>query len=848
MHEYLFQSGLRGGGPLKRLMALSRREVLFEAPQKKKKKKRNKVQDPQASSSQLSLVLILTSSRPSSSKDTKASQSTNKKTSQPIAQISTSRFYEKPKSYLETQYEKSLQKFVPVDTSEDFLPLELDSISLELIFPNDKTSPKDSNSNDEDIASQLIKIADDPKVDMLDILLHSEKENEFHVMYFIRASDSFLKKAHSLVLESNDTRGTKIYYSLIKLALKALHILIEKYSSYLNPIIELVIYHKLGIIYAKETQSLDKAEHFVNLAISLANTHNLTKLKVINEFLYCEILENINPQGLPSFFSEKQKAYEAGGLDNIADLFSLLRTNHIFLGDGSLAIASINTLSMKTKTNPVVKFLSLLCEASTNIYRGAIASANYSIEKAENLNFMPDSSPQTMALLYLTKLACCVQENDLVAGEEAAAKINEFLSLQRKSSWAGWRDDGIFCIYVPLLDDELDVSIFEVQWLNSDEFVILFYFLRGLLDILDHSKHEQTKKVFSTCLDIINIQLSQLTTAKTETKKFGISFLTDKIVRLNFLRYTVIYYKLWVEFMHESNFGGISSVQFFIDCFDGDQFTKEEMCYYKLLVSKFLYLAATYFQSHGDLNSARFYFLRIRSRSKKTINVEDASISSIQKTLGIGCDALLPKLDADELYLFLTLHLVLIAEHDLQVMAKTNVITPELKSQIVSCHSLLGDLLSELSQAFDKNGCDDTYKNLGKSTLLHSTYKIVLMAQRGQEFANGKSPELKEDLTFIRGKKLDVEDKGFFKTLLSYLLYKYSTSLEESSDMLQEVVHRIVNGDDNSCLVGMLILADDQAKSSLKNTQMLGDVEKIFLMKKRDCIKRLEHACMSVGR
>ncbi|GEQ66424.1 hypothetical protein JCM33374_g87 [Metschnikowia sp. JCM 33374] len=852
MHEYSFGPGRRSNHTSKRQLSLSRREVSFE-PQKKKSNK-HKHKASQAPSSRSSSVSILTSSRSGTANgDSPVRVSSHGQFSKTLNSISSSNFYEKPKSLLEKQYEKNLQKFVPVETSDDFLPLESDSAILDSPGKKDNFHSEAANSTSADlkISGSVRKdlkeeLKEEPKIEFSEILLDKAKEKEFHVTYFVYASEEFMKKAHSLVLGSNDIGGARVYYSLVKSAIKALHILISEYASYLNPVLESVIYHKLGTIYLKETQALDKAEHFINMAISLASKHNLTQLKVINEFLYCEILEQMNSHALSSFFTEKQQYYRKEGYENIANLYSLMRMNHLLLGDASLGLTALNALSLNKEAHPHIRSLSLLYEASAYLYRGSLSLAKRSIESAQDLIFKASSPPQLVAVSHLTQLASCVQENDSISGKVAVTKLSEFISLQREADWAGWRDDGIFSLCVPLFEGKHEASHFEVQWLNSDEFIILFYFLNGMLDILDHSSWERTKKVFMSCLEIINIQLSQLTTIDTESRNFRISFLTDKIVRLSFIRYSVIYYKIWLEFSHESNFSGIASVQYFINCFDGENFTKEEMCYYKLLVPKFLYLAAVYFHSQGDLNSAKYYFLRIKKMSSQPGDLDSSKISSLQKSLGIGCEAFLPKSGDNELFLFSTLHLVLIAEHDLSILSKTKPIDDLTKSKIIACHGQLSDLLSELNEMLDKEIDTNNNDRFEKSAVFYLSYRAVLLAHSIENSQNGKTVHLSEHVAKLESLISHGPSFGYIKTLSCYMLYKYSTNLEKSTQMLRQVVSNMVDSDENTRFLGQLILCDEDAISLANGTMNFHKVEKEIISIKSAFEKRLEFARLSV--
>ncbi|KAM9903693.1 hypothetical protein OXX69_007840 [Metschnikowia pulcherrima] len=249
MHEYSFEPHRRNGSSLKRSIALSRREVSFQ-PQKKQRKS-DKKKDPESPSSRSSSVHILTSSRPSTAKDRDIEQNRSKNdVSASLPPISASKFYEIPKSSLEKQYERNLEKFVPIDMSDDFDPLESEGTTQD--HENvQQPSHQRSKRADEAIIDQGLKSSEKVVMNLDEVLSSVAKEREFHVMYFIHASDSFITKAHSLVLGANDVCGARVYYNFVKLAIKALNILLNEYGSSLNPHLESIIYQKLGMLYLK---------------------------------------------------------------------------------------------------------------------------------------------------------------------------------------------------------------------------------------------------------------------------------------------------------------------------------------------------------------------------------------------------------------------------------------------------------------------------------------------------------------------------------------------------------------------------------------------------------------------
>ncbi|KAM9895635.1 hypothetical protein OXX79_007977 [Metschnikowia pulcherrima] len=844
MHEYSFEPHRRNGSSSKRSIALSRREVSFQ-PQKKQRKS-DKKKDPKSPSSRSSSVHILTSSRPSTAKDRDIEQNRLKNdVSASLPPISASKFYEIPKSSLEKQYERNLEKFVPIDMSDDFDPLESEGTTQD--HENvPQPSHQWSKRADEAIIDKGLKSSEKVVMNLDEVLSSVAKEREFHVMYFIHASDSFMTKAHSLVLGANDVCGARVYYNFVKLAIKALNILLNEYGSSLNPHLESIIYQKLGMLYLKETQCLDKAEQFVSMSISMAKKHHLDNIRVVSEFLYCQVLEALDHTSLLPFLADKQAYYEKEGYLNIAKLYSMMKMKQLVVGATTLGSANFTSHSSETEPHPHITTLSLIHDASMNLYRGSSSSARASIKKAQSSIMNGNSPPQLVALGYLTMLSFCAQVDDVNLGKACVDILSELISSQREENWGKWRDDGIFDIEIPLFAETSQATAFHVQWLTSDEFVILFYFLHGTLGLTNYLDSEQTKKILSFCLHITNIQLGQLTEIGSTSRSFRVSYLSDRIVRLGYIRYSTIFYQLWIE-MRGNDFGSISSIKSFLDCFDGENFTKEEMCYYALLVPKYLYLAALYYHSRGDLSAAKYYYIRVRKAFCGPSDTDSATISTLQNSLGIGCEALMPRTSANELYLFSTIQLGLIVERDVLSLSSNRFSRALVKSKLITCHSLLYDLLSDLHSALTEDYPRDSKsaRHHQSSGLLQLYHNIVLLLRLQKDVSTQITTQHIDQWARVDKIMRESSLHGYVKVLFHYLLYTLSTSLEARTEHLEKTISSMTETDEQSLHLGVLLLSNDDACSSFLSSAAYIRLKENIALAQEKLVRRFELASLS---
>ncbi|EEQ40931.1 hypothetical protein EJF18_60288 [Clavispora lusitaniae] len=798
----------RKNNPMKRVLASSRREVQLDGIPKKKRPATAPEVSPGSSDSRSSQVSILTS-RPNSGQKQSV-----------VSPAVSSAFYARPKSGLEQQYERNLQRFLPVEENATFKPLssegegenpglkkeedaDRDGVegseskeSESVDCPNTESEPDQTNG---DVEVSLSQIADP----------ESAEHSDFCVGMSLKVADFFLEAAHASVLEANDLPGAKSYFSHIKTAIKALLFLLAQPS--LDPALESVVCIRLAHIFFSESENLESADKYVLRGISLAVRHNLDHIRASGELLYAQILQKSNPRLVNSFLLDKISFY---GNSPVADLFALVRADNLLVTEVQTAASALRALSVSENTTPLIRALALLSQVSLCLYRGSPGECGSLLKSFRSVTENVDCPSQMKGMALLLELASMGQCKDGDV-KQRVQSVSKFVSTERKSDWKGWTDDGSFEFHIPIANGTIPYT---VQWINSDEFTVMFYFLSGVL-FLDSGSYKKASKVFSACLDSVDDQLQELTQAKPSKRAFCMSLLTEKIVRLNFVRISVYCYKVWLNFMQKNDFSGIEFLQNFIRDFDHDNFTTEELCYYKLLLPRMLYLAALYYQTHGDLTAAKYYFLRVKNL---TSSHGDSSVetSLLQKNLGIGCETLVSLDSANEYNVCSTIHLLLISEYEMRLLSQEKT-SEKSHAKAARIRSFLGSLHSDLSTAMTSSS---TFATSNPLYLL--TYKSVLCIYQNKGFPVGDSTRNTELVKDIKELVAKSPQSGYLATLIAYVTFRLSTDITERKRLFAECYEGTAGKDDNSRILRLLLAQEERkSKSELGDRDRIGRID-----------------------
>lgn len=762
-------------------------------------------------------------------------------TSRPSSVVpATSSFYDRPKTGLERQYEQKVKQYLPVSTGSEFSVLSdnpgrenkdgtLDTGTNETGTEGNGTKGSSHESGNECGINETIESRADIEESEPDTrragaegesgsnecsssLVPDEQSHldpsTFHTSMCLHMADVYLHAAHSNVLQANDIPGTKAYFTNIRLGLKSLLFLISKQ---VDPALEASVCYKIAQIYFSETENIELADKYVHRAMSLARRHQLPDIRICSELLYAQILHQSNPLLLAPFLLERHSQYLAQGARGVADLFSLARVDSLVVSDPNAAQLALHWLC-GSETSSQVRILALLLQVNLHLYRGSPETCGSLLETVFSL--IEESPPQVIAMAHLFRLAyLCHTDQNASAYVEV---VSRFVSQQRKAQWDGWADDGF--ITLNLLAFSLQVP-YRIQWMNLDEFVVMFYFLSGLLFLADPALAKKALKVFSACLEIINTQFEELTQAKPSVRRFPLRLLTGKIVRLNYIRFSVYYYKVWLGFVLKNDFSGISFLHGFIRDFNNDNFSTEELCYYKLLIPRILYLAAIYYHAHGDIAAAKYYFLRVKHLTSSAHHEPwQPETSVLQKYLGIGCEAISALDSHNEYNVFSTLHLLLISEYEIHT-------TTDNAAQI---RGFLAQLYSDLAAA----NSDRTFT--GSSPVYLLTYKAVISTYQNRGFPLGqdrRNDSLGGDILELFKK---VPKSGFLASFISYVLFRLSHNVNDRKRLFTECYKATSGKDDNSKIL-RLLLAQEERRSRSE----IGDRDRIEQIDTK--IEKLSH-------
>lgn len=769
MHKYLFDSDKKKDVSRKRGSSSSRREVVFQVPKKRKK-----------TTLRLSLVPILTSSR-SNSSPTKEDASKFSK-----LQVSASNFYSTPKTLLEQQYERKISAIVSV-AEETFVPLDShdshDSHDLRdsppvmgtgEILESDDLDGNLKIEKNEEFSSQSIPLSLQPIT--TESLQEALEKEDLLIGLLLECSERLVQEAHSIVCEANDATGVELYYSRIKLALMCLHMLLTRFKHKLNPSLELAINFKLAEIYLQETENIDRAERHVCEASSLAVRHNLDALLIATDLLHYRVLLVSNKSLLLSFFREKLAHYTLRKYTGVCELLSLLRAQSCLSFDIELGLNHLRTLNQNSNGDCHVHILSLLLEASLDIYRGNALQAKSILKKAANKMVASTHPPQLRGLHLLLTLYYYILVGDYLKGKDSSKELSKFISRQKRTEWNSWKANGNITISVSSPDrNSLD---FEARWLSPEEFVIQFYFLSAVLLLTSEASHSKAVKVFETCLELINELLEKLTTSKKQKSGYSVRHLTDNIARIIFIRYSVYYYQAWLNIVFKNDFLQVQNIQALLGKSNKEYFSGQELCYYSLLSDRFLYLNAINHLSQGDIWAAKYFFAQVRSNTAKANSKKSLFASSRQVELGIGCECLLGTGDHSELHLYASLHLLLICEYEMYLHSRRLSTGASDNVNIASCRSLLGDLYSEVVPVVEEK----RITGIGMADkFFRQTFHLItsVFMSRGEDTL-GDSLHLEPSISD--------HSPLFIKDLIVYLQFQKCTNRKQKAKFATEIL------------------------------------------------------------
>ncbi|WPK27015.1 hypothetical protein PUMCH_004386 [Australozyma saopauloensis] len=761
MHKYLFESSRQQNTSQRRAKTSSRREIVFQVPKKRKK----------SPLSRLSLVPILTSSQTNLSDPLKSS------TESASLSVTAKEFYSRPKSYLEQQYEQKISEFVSANGSNDFealentTPEESENQLDEFEIPEKIASPENSGFTEEPI----------PEIPIEPELIREQMvHGDLSIGLLITLSDRFLNTAHAMVFECNDSAGSELYYSYIKLALSSLHKVLSEQEAKLNPQLELAVCLKLARIYFTETENLDLAEKFLSRSQALLSRHHLDKQLLASDLLQYQILSASNDSNMLAYFKDRLSYYHENDMPGACSLFSFLRAQSQIGSEPAVALNHFKLINQDQNCETNISILALILEANLHIYRGNPLEAKPLLKKAAAQMIPLQCQPQIRGLHLLLTLCFYIQVGDFQKGKDTSKEISKFITRQKRVEWKLWKSSGKVAIELELKKGHK--ILVDFTWINSDMFVIYFYLLSGVLLLSYDFSHAKASEVFMACQKLTDEKLVSVTSVHSSSGGFGINALTEHFVRLNFIRYTLFYYRTWLDIVHNNEFMGIKSIRNFLANFNNENYSGDELIYYKLLRDRFKYLVALYHLHEGDIKAAKYFFtqLRIQNASGKTLKLINASTK--QLGIGIGCEILLGRANQNELFLFSSLHLLAISEYEMSSFTLKNLSESD-HTKVAEIRSFLGILKNDLNKAIEK----DVKFGIGNSEkVLQYTIKLISCAfEKKSALSLGGILELSNDLAEKRVSNYP----EFLKAITRFLEYENCTNRDKRKKLKKQILY-----------------------------------------------------------
>lgn len=800
--------------PLRRVASASKREIEINP----NKRSRPSSRDSTDLNAILTSLASRSSSRPNSGKDYRTKAAT---VAPPISDLefylNSAKQTFKHKSQFERNYEEKVQKFLLTDGVSEFSPLDLEVSAVSLFPPSlacERAIKDDSQDQEENRAEPEVEVPTgatfDEDTTITPELIAKETQNPLFVCgYLLKSADLFLDQAHRIVLSANYLEGTKAYFRLVKAALKALHIVIAQYQPHLRPEQAASVFYRIAKIYLDETENYSSAERYAKKSMTIASKHNLVLFMVAAELLCAKVLEVSDPPLLKAFLKERQILHEQEGRLSVSSLFVLKRIESA----NPTEFASILQALEKTNcssVDPMLHSLSLLLQAKLHIAQGSLKVADLKLHECRGVFLrIGEIPPQLKAMLYLQYLSLCTQKNDYKHGRKWIQKLTDLVKKQRENKWHSWCDDG--AVPISLSTDTIESVSFLLQWIGPDELIPTIYLSCGVYYINESTELGKAKKILDTCVGDVEKGLKALTSTQQDSRKFGISHLTNKIVRLSCLKFLAVYYQAWLGLMSSSDFSGMKFITAFISSYNLESFTAEELWYYNFLLPPFHYLLAMMHQAQGDLKAAKGHFMKARNLTVRGSPVP-VDLMHLQNALGLGyktSDSL------SELYIYSTLHLLIISEYEFRSLTQVPNSSPQHEQTLRKSRSTLAYLHTEMTKIMESTTLHDT---ITANELFILTYKSALAVFYSDGFEESdKRPDASlvseiEKLVFSDSVKVQNVE-----LLALYILLRLAVNLDKSNRAYGKCTRRLSKAEDNGKILSLFVYLEAQKRELAAN-------------------------------
>lgn len=594
-------------------------------------------------------------------------------------------------------------------------------------------------------------------------------KNEMIIHSYILLSDHFLMQSHQL--DSFDTQQiVQEYYRLVQLAIVCLRILLEKYSHILTPTWELLLNYKLAKLYMQETNNLELAEECINKCTAIASRNKLLQLQFVGEFYLIEILESGNPKVLNNYINDKILFYSGLKLDCFANLFKFKKIQNTLLDNPKTGIAILQNISKDESLDQSTRCLFLLYLVSLKLFRGCSKSVLKNLDEVDVLlSLSNDIPPQLTAMRDLLKFYCLIQLNSKDLLPHASSMIT---SVNHPQTFRKWNHDGSFSMLLPVnFDGQLQQGefMYKVQWISPTEFIVMTYYLCGVMLM----SFRQATPFFNNALTLIDqIKLKVFNLLDFKQSNASLVNSSKQFIRCNYVMYNIYYYQVWERFL-KNDFSHIDELNSFMVSYNEGKFAEEELCYYKLLLPKIFYLIGVYYLLKGDFGASKYYFLKARNGSSSVNGarrnnsiVDERPVTLLQMELGIGGSNIQPLGVISEVYIYSTIHLMVLNQFELNYSTKMGSF-----DSINKCYNFFTVLNKDLLLEAPERGAANVGSVLAiDNPLLQITYQVLLIVfQRETPDTSLLKPLFKCHRT----------NDVYLDTLILYLQLRFSSNINE---------------------------------------------------------------------
>lgn len=786
MHKYRFESG----GNFSKRSRISKREISLEKPRLKR----------DASSSSLISQKHHSTSAPSSAGTSGILTSNDECGKSTEAALPASRFYGDafakngtPKSSFEKRYEERLSRFLPSvsqlssrkgspDPTSEFQPLELESEVAE----STKNAPQ----------SEIPEISPTSPPETTDSARPTSISEGIlrlpigNIIILSRAAETFLDEAHRNVLGGNDVGGTKQYYFLVQQALRCIHAALDFYLEAMDPQQMAWLHFKLAVVYFTETENVEIADLYAGKAIRGAISQGNVVMRAKCDVLLCEIAERTSAASVDLLLVEKAAVYRAEKMANMAAVFQFMRS----AASGSAAcLAALDLSELDLELQAILSFQM----ANVSLGEGnKTACAEHLKNGARKVSLLREKQllpPQLCAMNHLLHLALYIVGEDYRSARKCLHAVTGFVEEQKAEEWTLWRQDGTFDICISIGPEKC--LAFSVLWLDPKEIHVVIGLYAGLLYLLDRNNMNKAESALDTAYSASEDAIQRMTTSAQMASGFPMARLTGKIVRFTYLKVLTLYHQVWYQFMVHNDYKGVHFLQAFISCFEDDNFTKEELCYYRPLLPRFYFLTALYYQIHGDLNAAKTFHGKVRETLLQRSDNSDVSL--MQRKIGVAVESAVAFGTASELFMFSTLHLVCIVEFELkeQVQGEKNGISTQ------QCRMLLARYYSEIS-----GGLEGSSGTSSATFLL--TYKCICAVFHTHGLIEKPGDSELAELTEISRLLDDKTMPASLSLFALFVLLKLSLNVDQAARYYGKCTRRITKDDDIGRMFSAVVLQE----------------------------------------